>query len=65
MASRWRPAIQGSLYFRNAPSVVDAGVAGSMYWDGRLDGGDMPTLVRDHVAEAHAAWPRAEATLHT
>jgi cytochrome c peroxidase len=41
------------LYFRNAPSLFN--VAGRKYlmWDGRLDGGDLGTSVRDMITEAH------------
>lgn len=43
----------GSLYFRNTPTLLNAGEQSLLYWDGRLDGDDLPTLIRDHVAEAH------------
>lgn len=43
----------GSLYFRNTPTVVNVRYAGSLYWDGRLSASDLPTLVRDHISEAH------------
>ena len=41
------------LYFRNAPSLFN--VAGRRYlmWDGRLDGADLGTAVRDMITEAH------------
>jgi len=41
------------LYFRNAPSLFN--VAGRKYlmWDGRLDGADLGTAVRDMITEAH------------
>lgn len=41
------------LYFRNAPSLFN--VAGRKYlmWDGRLDGSDLGTAVRDMITEAH------------
>ncbi|MEW5988810.1 MAG: cytochrome c peroxidase [Chloroflexota bacterium] len=42
-----------TLYFRNTPTVMNTVFLNNLYWDGRLDGGDMPTLVRDHVVEAH------------
>jgi len=43
----------GSKYFRNTPTVVNASLGRLMYWDGRLPATDMPTIVRDHIAEAH------------
>lgn len=43
----------GSLYFRNTPTVVNVRYAGSVYWDGRLSASDLPTLIRDHISEAH------------
>ncbi len=43
----------GSLYFRNAKTILNAAYAESSYWDGRLDGGDMPTVVRDSLTETH------------
>lgn len=43
----------GSKYFRNTPTVVNASLGRLMYWDGRLPAADMPTVVRDHIAEAH------------
>ena len=43
----------GSLYFRNTPTVVNAVHGRYMYWDGRLPASDLPTLVRDHISEAH------------
>ncbi|MBI3971099.1 MAG: hypothetical protein HY332_07395, partial [Chloroflexi bacterium] len=43
----------GTLYFRNTPTIVNTAFARSLYWDGRMDGGDMPTVVRDHITEAH------------
>lgn len=41
------------LYFRNAPSLFN--VAGRKYlmWDGRLEGADLGTAVRDMLTEAH------------
>ncbi|HYD31925.1 MAG TPA: cytochrome c peroxidase [Azospirillaceae bacterium] len=43
----------GVEYFRNAPPLFN--VAGRKYlmWDGRLDGADLGTLVRDMLTEAH------------
>jgi cytochrome c peroxidase len=40
-------------YFRNVPSLYNTVYEDYLYWDGRMDGGDMPTLVRDHITEAH------------
>lgn len=42
-----------SLYFRNTPTLLNVGDKSLLYWDGRLDGKDLPTLIRDHIAEAH------------
>ncbi len=43
----------GTKYFRNAPTVMNTAFRSYLYWDGRMDGADMPTLVRDHLTEAH------------
>ncbi len=43
----------GSPYFRNAPTLLNAAFQKQLYWDGRLSGADLPTLVRDHLTEAH------------
>jgi cytochrome c peroxidase len=43
----------GSGFFRNAPTVMNTIYQEYLYWDGRMDGADMPTLVRDHITEAH------------
>lgn len=48
--SRGYPA---SEYFRNAPTLVNSGFKKRFLWDGRLDGSDMGTLVRDMITEAH------------
>lgn len=40
-----------SLYFRNTPTLLNTGQKEVFYWDGRI--ADLPTVVRDHVAEAH------------
>ena len=40
-------------YFRNVPTLLNTAYADRLYWDGRMDGADMPTLVRDHLTEAH------------
>lgn len=42
-----------TAYFRNTQSVYNSVFQSYLYWDGRMDGGDMPTLVRDHLTEAH------------
>jgi cytochrome c peroxidase len=47
------PGYTGTAYFRNAPTVMNTVFHSFLYWDGRMDGADMPTLVRDHVTEAH------------
>ncbi|MCP4419668.1 MAG: c-type cytochrome [Chloroflexi bacterium] len=43
----------GTMYFRNTPTVMNTVYQDYLYWDGRMDGADMPTLVRDHITEAH------------
>ncbi|MCR9199576.1 MAG: c-type cytochrome [Planctomycetaceae bacterium] len=43
----------GSRYFRNTPTVVNASLGKLVYWDGRLPAADLPTVVRDHISEAH------------
>jgi cytochrome c peroxidase len=40
-------------YFRNSPSVVNAKYRKRFLWDGRLDGSDAGTLVRDMITETH------------
>ena len=42
-----------SEYFRNSPTILNAGFKKRFMWDGRLDGSDMGTLVRDMMTEAH------------
>lgn len=42
-----------TLYFRNTPSLLNAVFKKWLYWDGRLPGSDLPTVVRDHLSEAH------------
>lgn len=42
-----------SLYFRNTPTVLNSTYKKFLYWDGRLPGDDLPTVVRDHLSEAH------------
>ncbi len=43
----------GSEYFRNSQSIVNAAHYRRGFWDGRMDGRDLATLVRDHLTEAH------------
>jgi len=43
----------GTLYFRNTPTLINASLQSHFYWDGRMSGDDLPSLVRDHIAEAH------------
>ena len=43
----------GSLYFRNTKTVMNASQMTYVYWDGRLPASDLPTVVRDHIAESH------------
>lgn len=40
-------------YFRNAPTLLNSALKKRFMWDGRLDGADMGTLVRDMITEAH------------
>ena len=44
---------QSTLYFRNTPTIVNAGRMPLLDWEGRFAAGDMDSLVRDHLAEAH------------
>lgn len=41
------------LYFRNAPGLFNVADRNFLMWDGRLDGADLGTLVRDMITEAH------------
>jgi cytochrome c peroxidase len=43
----------GSDYFRNAQTILNAAHYKRSYWDGRMAGSDLATLVRDHLTEAH------------
>ncbi|MFQ5912453.1 MAG: cytochrome-c peroxidase [Nitrospinota bacterium] len=43
----------GSAYFRNAQTLLNAVYQKRLYWEGRMSGADLPTLVRDHLTEAH------------
>ena len=40
-------------YFRNSPTVLNARHRTRFLWDGRLDGSDAGTLVRNMITEAH------------
>jgi cytochrome c peroxidase len=40
-------------HFRNAPTVLNAKHQKRFLWDGRLDGSDAGTLVRDMITETH------------
>lgn len=42
-----------TAYFRNTPTILNAALRRRLYWDGRMDASDLPTLVRDHMTEAH------------
>lgn len=43
----------GSEHFRNSQTILNAAYYKRNYWDGRMDGRDLATLVRDHLTEAH------------
>jgi cytochrome c peroxidase len=43
----------GSEYFRNSQTLLNAAHYKRNYWDGRMAGSDLATLVRDHLTEAH------------
>ncbi len=43
----------GARYFRNTPTLINAAGQDYFYWDGRMSGDDLPSLIRDHIAEAH------------
>ena len=47
----------GTKYFRNTPTMINATYSKYFYWDGRLDGADLETQVRDIITESffHAA----------
>lgn len=45
-------AYPASEYFRNTPTVLNATLKARYHWDGRLDGGDAGTLVRDQMTES-------------
>lgn len=41
------------LYFRNVPSLFNVANRNFFMWDGRLDGADLGTVVRDSLTESH------------
>jgi cytochrome c peroxidase len=41
------------LYFRNAPGLFNVSNRNYFMWDGRLDGADLGTVVRDMLTESH------------
>lgn len=43
----------GTLYFRNTPTLLNSSQMPVFDWDGRFASGDMTSLVRDHLVEAH------------
>ncbi len=43
----------GVEHFRNAPGLFNVASRKRLTWDGRLDGSDLPTTVRDMLTEAH------------
>lgn len=43
----------GVLHFRNSPGLFNVAQRTFLTWDGRLDGADLGTLVRDMITEAH------------
>ena len=43
----------GISYFRNASGLFNVGHRNFLMWDGRLDGADLGTLVRDMMTESH------------
>lgn len=43
----------GVGYFRNSRSLFNVGYREHVMWDARLDGRDLPTVVRDMITEAH------------
>lgn len=43
----------GVEYFRNSPGLFNVAFRKTLMWDARLDGSDLPTLVRDMITEAH------------
>jgi cytochrome c peroxidase len=45
-------AYPASEYFRNTPTLLNATLKARYHWDGRLDGSDPGTLVRDQMTES-------------
>jgi cytochrome c peroxidase len=45
-------AYPASENFRNTPTILNATYKSRFHWDGRLDGSDAGTLVRDQITEA-------------
>lgn len=45
-------AYPASENFRNTPTILNATLKSRFHWDGRLDGSDAGTLVRDQITEA-------------
>lgn len=43
----------GNKYFRNSKTIINVAYAPYLYWDGRLDGEDLPTQVRDALTESY------------
>lgn len=44
---------RGNPYFRNTPTLLNASKMPYYDWDGRFAQGDLASVVRDHIAEAH------------
>ncbi|MFH2203261.1 MAG: cytochrome c peroxidase [Elusimicrobiota bacterium] len=40
-------------YFRNTPTLLNIAGQKNLYWDGRFSSADLPSLMRDHISEAH------------
>lgn len=43
----------GTKYFRNSKTIINVAYAPYLYWDGRMDGEDLPTQVRDALTESY------------
>ena len=41
----------GTALFRNTPTLLNVSRVKAAYWDGRLSGADLATVVRDHLTE--------------
>ncbi|MDO8942172.1 MAG: cytochrome c peroxidase, partial [Desulfobacterales bacterium] len=39
--------------FRNTPTLLNVAYARTLYWDGRMTGSDLSSVVRDHLTESH------------